>query len=165
MLAKSNYQSPIGEITILSSSNGLAGLWFVGQAHYGANFKLNQVPMRKTAVISLTAHWLDLYFTNQHPEAQIVPLDLTGTEFQQRVYRALLQIPSGKTCTYQQLARPINPAAVRAVANAVANNPISIIIPCHRILGKNGKLTGYAGGLTRKKLLLAHEQTDYKWTT
>ncbi|MDQ0351618.1 methylated-DNA-[protein]-cysteine S-methyltransferase [Alkalibacillus filiformis] len=106
---------------------------------------------------------LERYF-NQEPLGENLPLKLIGTDFQKSVWNALLQVPYGKTATYQQIAKAINnPKAVRAVGGAINKNPISILIPCHRIIGSNGQLVGYEGGLERKKALLALEAEDEKW--
>ena len=151
--------SPLGLITLAASEKGLCGLWFENQKH-GPSLTMIQSwridpsnPFLQQAQMQLLA-----YFSGQHTVFN-VPLDLSvGTPFQQSVWQALLAIPSGASQSYGALARQLNnPKAVRAVGTAVGRNPVSIIVPCHRILGSGGQLTGYAGGLWRKQALLRLE--------
>ena len=149
--------TPLGRMTLAATPRGLAGAWFVGQRHYPATEALGRRddhhPTLQRAAQQLQAF---LAGTRRHFD---VPLDLdAGTPFQQSVWRALLQIPVGTTCSYAAIAAAIGkPAAVRAVGAAVGRNPVSIIVPCHRVVGSQGALTGYAGGLPRKAQLLALE--------
>jgi methylated-DNA-[protein]-cysteine S-methyltransferase len=151
--------SPLGWITLAASEKGLCGLWFENQKH-GPSLTMIQSwhidpsnPFLQQAQMQLLA-----YFSGQHTVFS-VPLDLSvGTPFQQSVWQALLTIPSASSQSYGHLARQLNnPKAVRAVGAAVGRNPVSIIVPCHRILGSGGQLTGYAGGLWRKQSLLKLE--------
>ena len=151
--------SPLGLITLAASEKGLCGLWFENPKH-GPSLTMIQSwridpsnPFLQQAQMQLLA-----YFSGQHTGFH-VPLDLSiGTPFQQSVWQALLAIPSGASQSYGALARQLNnPKAVRAVGAAVGRNPVSIIVPCHRIFGSGGQLTGYAGGLWRKQALLKLE--------
>lgn len=147
--------SPLGAITIQAVDAGLLGIWFEQHttlpAELGCESALHPV-------IGATCEQLGQYFSGLRQQFNL-PLAAQGTEFQQKVWRALIEIPYGQTCSYQELANAIgNPKAVRAVGLANGKNPISIVVPCHRVIGKNGKLTGYAGGVERKEQLLALER-------
>ena len=149
--------SPLGPIMLAASDEGLQGAWFVqGQRHMpdASNWPLSG----QNALLQQTGEELERYFAGE-PVAFDVPLDLdSGTAFQQAVWRALLQIPRGTTTSYGTLSARIGkPDAVRALGAAVGRNPLSIIVPCHRVLGADGSLTGYAGGLDRKVALLQLE--------
>ena len=149
-----HYQSPVGVLTIQANDAGLLGAWFQTQTTQPDNLgKLDsEHPVLKQAVSEYQEYFAG---TRQMFE---VPIAATGTEFQQKVWQALTTIPFGTTWSYQDLANAIgNPKAVRAVGLANGKNPISIIVPCHRVIGKNGALTGYAGGIERKEGLLKHE--------
>ena len=163
-----HYSSPIGGITLASDGAALTGLWFDGQKHFAAT--LAGAPFEKPdlPVFAETRHWLDLYFAGQCPDFT-PPLAPTGTPFQQKVWNILLDIPYGKTMTYGEIAKRIvetfhemslRPAHMspQAVGGAVGRNPVSLIIPCHRVVGVDGSLTGYAGGLERKSWLLRMER-------
>ncbi len=150
--------SPLGTLSLVASDKGLCGVWFEDQAHKP---DLSQLPWGPSQ------HWLRLaknqladYFAG-HRRSFDIPLDLAmGSDFQQRVWRSLLQIPYGRSSTYGELAQHLGQAqAARAVGTAVGRNPLSIIVPCHRVVGANGALTGYAGGLWRKMDLLQREGT------
>jgi len=150
--------SPLGTLSLVASDKGLCGVWFEDQAHKP---DLSHLPWGPSQ------HWLRLaksqladYFAGKRRSFD-VPLDLAiGSEFQQRVWRSLLQIPYGRFSTYGELAQHLGQAqAARAVGMAVGRNPLSIIVPCHRVVGANGALTGYAGGLWRKIDLLQREGT------
>lgn len=149
--------SPVGGITLVASDQGLAGLYLEGQRHWPTDsatwIREHDGSRFDPALNALARYFMGKSFTFD------LPLDLvTGTEFQREVWRALLEIPAGHTWTYSQLASHVKrPAAVRAVGAAVGRNPLSIIIPCHRVIGTDRSLTGYAGGLDRKRWFLAHE--------
>ncbi|MCG7499675.1 methylated-DNA--[protein]-cysteine S-methyltransferase [Vibrio sp. Of7-15] len=148
------YQSPIGKMTIQASDSGLLGIWF--ETHTTRPDELGQ-QNDAHPILTMTVGQLQEYFNGERVTFS-VPLAATGTPFQQKVWQALTTIPFGQTWSYQDLANAIdNPKAVRAVGLANGKNPISVIVPCHRVIGKNGKLTGYAGGVERKKQLLVHE--------
>lgn len=148
------YQSPIGKMTIQASDSGLLGIWF--ETHTTQPDELGQ-QNDAHPILAMTIGQLQEYFNGERVTFS-VPLAAKGTPFQQKVWQALTTIPFGQTWSYQDLANAIdNPKAVRAVGLANGKNPISVIVPCHRVIGKNGKLTGYAGGIERKKQLLVHE--------
>ncbi|MCF0199071.1 MAG: methylated-DNA--[protein]-cysteine S-methyltransferase [Bacteroidaceae bacterium] len=157
-----SYLSPLGPLTMASNGEALIGLWFDGQQYFGSGL-LGQHEERDGAVFAATRLWLDAYFRGERP-ATSPPLHLIGTPFQQQVWAELLTIPYGATATYGAIATSIARAAGRnsmsaqAVGGAVGHNPISIIVPCHRVVGADGRLTGYAGGLHRKEALLRLEQ-------
>ena len=153
--------SPLGAITLAATPQGLAGVWFDGQQHLPP--ALLQAPATwpmdaSHPVLRLASQQLAEYFAGQRQHFDL-PLDLSGgTDFQQAVWRALLAIEPGQTQSYGQVSQHIGrPTAVRAVGAAIGRNPVSIIVPCHRVLGANGSLTGYAGGLPRKTHLLTLE--------
>lgn len=162
--------SPLGAVALAASDLGLAGVWFVGQKHFPANWPgptltpTNQSDTQPSATHPASL-WLDdtaaqlLRYFEGELDAFTVPLDLTsGTDFQRAVWRQLNTISYGVTRSYGELAQSLGkPGASRAIGNAVGHNPISVIVPCHRVLGTNGQLTGYAGGLDRKRALLALE--------
>lgn len=145
--------SPLGPITLAAAGSKLVGVWFDDQAHLPDLSRYGQAP--KHPVLQLAAKQLAEYFAGQRAHFDL-PLDLsTGTAFQQAVWQALLSIARGQTCSYKAMSVRIGkPAAMRAVGGAVGRNPLSIIVPCHRVVGANGALTGYAGGLGRKTALL-----------
>ncbi|KQA20497.1 methylated-DNA--[protein]-cysteine S-methyltransferase [Vibrio metoecus] len=149
------YESVLGRVTLQANQQGLLGVWFTTQTtqpeHLGTYTE--ECPILNNAI-----QQLDEYFSGQRTQFEL-PLAANGTAFQQLVWHALCKIPYGESWSYQQLAEAIgNPKAVRAVGLANGKNPISIIVPCHRVVGKSGKLTGYAGGLERKAFLLELEQ-------
>lgn len=156
--ARCRWRSPLGTILLEASARGLRGVWFEGQKH-GPD--ASHWPSRSSdPVIRQAIEELREYFAGQR-QIFDTPIDSTlGTEFQRAVWKALRRIPSGRTTTYGELARRIGrPTAVRAVASAIGRNPVSIMVPCHRIIGSDGSLTGYAGGLERKASLLSLEQS------
>lgn len=150
-------QSPLGAITLAASPEGLCGLWFDGQKHQ-PDSRAWPAATPDHPVLRQAKDQLRAYFAGD-TAAWTVPLDLRGgTAFQQAVWRALLAITRGQTTSYGALSQRIgHPAAVRALGAAVGRNPVSIVVPCHRVLGKDGSLTGYAGGLARKTALLQLE--------
>lgn len=155
LAAQARTATPLGPVVLAATAHGLAGLWFDGQAHHpgGLDAPVDAGhPVLAQALAELAAYW------RGEPVAFATPLDAAGTPFQQRVWQALRAIPRGRTTTYGALAAALGaPAATRAVAGAVARNPVSILVPCHRVVGRDGALTGYAGGLERKRRLLALE--------
>ncbi len=151
--------TPLGPITLAANGLGVCGLWFDGQRHGPSPAQIQSWTHTPDEPLLLqAAAQLQAYFTGQRHRFDL-PLDLShGTTFQQSVWQALLQIDSGQSQSYGDLAKHLNkPKAVRAVGAAVGRNPISIIVPCHRILGAGGQLTGYAGGMGRKEALLRLE--------
>lgn len=153
-----HYLSSLGRIILASDGEAIVGLWFEGQKHFGAS--LDEAHTEKSlAVFEQADRWLDVYFSGREPDF-MPPLQLRGTSFQKSVWGYLLTIPYGHTVTYGEIAAALglSPGCARAVGGAVGRNPISIIIPCHRVMGANGGLTGYAGGIERKKRLLELEK-------
>lgn len=158
------YQSPMGEILLACDEIGLTGLWFEGEKYYALGLD-PQHEEKETPVLKEGKRWLDQYFSGREPDF-LPPLHRIGTPFQRAVWEILLQIPYGKTTTYGEIAKQIakqrglQRMSAQAVGGAVGHNEISIIIPCHRVVGTNGSLTGYAGGIERKRRLLMLEQAD-----
>lgn len=149
------YPSPLGRMTLQADQQGLLGAWF--STHTTQPMHLGDYSA-DCPILNKVIQQLDEYFTGQRTQFEL-PLAASGTPFQQSVWHALCKIPYGEVWSYQQLAEAMgNPKAVRAVGLANGKNPISIIVPCHRVIGKNGQLTGYAGGLERKAFLLELEQ-------
>ena len=159
-IVQTSFQSPLGPMTLAATQSGLAGVWFMGQRHMPHELAtaLSWKVDAKHPVLIKTAQQLVEYFSGQRRLFDM-PLDLSGgTAFQQAVWKALLAIEAGHTTSYSNVSQSMsNPAAVRAVGAAVGRNPISIIVPCHRVVGADGSLTGYAGGLDRKTALLKLE--------
>ena len=148
-----DYPSPIGQLYLISNGHALVGCYFEN----AWSSKSDESKEGRDDVLDLVVSQLDEYF-NKKRKMFNLPIELNGTEFQKAVWKSLLQIPYGETCSYQKQAESIgNVKAVRAVGSTNGKNPISIIIPCHRVIGKNGSLTGYAGGMENKKHLLALE--------
>ena len=148
------YPSPIGKLTLQANDQGLLGVWFETQSTQPKDLGLLT---QHHPILSQTIQQLEEYFSGARQHFTL-PLAATGTPFQQQVWHALSTIPFGQTWSYQQLANALgNPKAMRAVGGANGKNPISIIVPCHRVIGKNGQLSGYAGGVEHKKALLKHE--------
>ncbi len=160
-VAQATIHTPLGAMQAAVTPTGLAGLWFDGQAHHPGPLALPADPAHRWIVC--TRDELAAYFAGK-AQAFSVPIDTEGTPFQQSVWAALRVIPVGGTVSYRRIAERIGaPQAVRAVGAAVGRNPVSIVVPCHRVLGHDGSLTGYAGGLHRKQALLSlesHRQQD-----
>lgn len=160
----SKYQSPLGEILIASDEIGITGLWFAGQKYF-ALYLDKENEEKEIPVLKDAKKWLDIYFSGKEPNFKL-PLHFTGTEFQNEVWEILYSIPYGKTMTYGEIAnilakrKGLKRMSAQAVGGAVGHNPISIIVPCHRVVGSNGSLTGYAGGIKKKQYLLEHENID-----
>lgn len=149
--------SPLGKLLLTRNAKGLAGIWFEGQK-YEAKPQPDWQEQPGDKLLQTTITQLQGYFDNEIKKFE-VPLALSGTDFQESVWQELLNISHGETITYGELAARLGkPSAVRAAAAAVGRNPASIIVPCHRVVGANGSLTGYAGGLDRKQKLLKIEQ-------
>ena len=165
MIYIAHYKSPIGEILLASKNNKLIGLWLEGQKYYLSNIKEEMIE-EDTEILVKTKNWLDRYFKGEKPSINELELNPIGSEFRQEVWKILCTIPYGKVITYNDIAkqiahnRGINKMSAQAIGGAVGHNPISIIIPCHRVVGSNGSLTGYAGGIDKKIYLLKHEEVD-----
>ena len=155
------YETPLGSVLLAADETGLTGLWFDGAGYYAAGLAARHEE-KEVPVFEKVRTWLDLYFSGKQPEC-LPPLHMIGSPFRIRVWEMLLQIPYGQTMTYGELAaqiakeRGIERMSAQAVGGAGAHNPISILIPCHRMVGTNGSLTGYAGGIPRKVELLKLE--------
>ena len=157
MMVKTEYASPVGKLTLVSDGEAIIGLWIEGQKYFAAGIPTN-LPVRDDLPVFMQARdWLDRYFAGERPAASELPLAPQGSAFRQSVWRILCEIPYGQTVTYGEIAKRLGVRSAQAVGGAVGHNPISIIIPCHRVLGSDGSLTGYAGGAQKKIWLLAHE--------
>ena len=164
MVYTCKYKSLIGDILLAADEIGLTGLWLEGQKYFANTLPEDYVP-QETKILTEAKKWLDVYFSGEEPKF-IPPLHPIGSVFRQEVWKILLQIPYGQTITYGEIARRIavmkntSQMSAQAVGGAVGHNEISIIIPCHRVVGTNGSLTGYAGGIDKKISLLKLERTD-----
>jgi methylated-DNA-[protein]-cysteine S-methyltransferase len=154
--AQTRIATPLGTMTAAATASGLTGLWFDGQAHHPGPLTVPEDASQPQLLAAARA--LLAYFQGATDPLHLVPLDLHGTPFQQAVWRALISLPRGATSTYGQIASVAGaPAALRAAGAAIGRNPVSVLVPCHRVLGRDGSLTGYAGGLHRKTALLQGE--------
>ena len=160
----SEYESPVGTLTIASDGAAVCGLWLDGQKYHGGTIPEDMQRDDDAAGFAELRDWLDAYFAGKRPSVESVPLAPIGSEFRQAVWQKLLEIPYGEVTTYGEIAQALKAergkASALAVGGAVGHNPISIIIPCHRVVGSDGSLTGYAGGIKRKTWLLEHEGVD-----
>ena len=155
--AQTTITTPLGKLLLARTARGLAGVWFEGQKHHPEPLAALRRP--DDELLRRAAGQLHAYFAGARGGFD-VPLDLHGTPFQRAVWQALLAIPPGSTRSYAEIAKALDAAkAVRAVGGAVGRNPLSVIVPCHRVVGSNGALTGYAGGVDRKRALLELERT------
>ena len=158
------YKSPLGDIFLAADETGLTGLWFLGQKYFANTLPKEHIE-KETDIIKAAEDWLDIYFKGNKPDFT-PPLHIDGSPFRQMVWQILLKIPYGQTTTYGEIARKvakiknISRMSAQAVGGAVGHNKISIIIPCHRVVGTSGNLTGYAGGIDKKIALLELEHTD-----
>ena len=159
-----HYDSPLGGITMASDGTALTGLWFDGQRYFAAHLSSDHEE-KALPIFEQADQWLDIYFTGKAPDFT-PPLQMRATPFQKAVWDILLTIPYGKTLTYGEIAdriaeqRGLSRMSAQAVGGAVGHNLISLIIPCHRVVGSNGSLTGYAGGIDKKMKLLTLEHAD-----
>ena len=162
----SHYRSPIGNILLAADEIGLTGLWFEGQKYF-ALYLDKEHEKKEIPIFEKVKEWLDIYFSGKEPDFT-VPLHFTGTDFQNEIWGILCTIPYGQTMTYGEIAKQIAikkglpRMSAQAVGGAVGHNEISIIVPCHRAVGTNGSLTGYAGGIEKKVELLKLENVDMK---
>ena len=161
-----HYNSPLGGILLAADEIGLTGLWFNGQKYFARSLPAGYTE-QNTSALSEAKRWLEVYFTGKKPDF-MPPLHIVGSAFRRAVWEILLQIPYGKTTTYGEIARQLAKKqklprmSAQAVGGAVGHNEISIIIPCHRVVGTNGSLTGYAGGIDKKIKLLELEHADMR---
>ncbi|MDR1405227.1 MAG: methylated-DNA--[protein]-cysteine S-methyltransferase [Candidatus Methanoplasma sp.] len=166
MIYSTEYESPLGSITVASDGSNTVGLWIEGQKYYGGVYGEKMEKCSNSPIFSDAEKWLDKYFSGENPRICDLPLAPEGGEFRQTVWKILCEIPYGQTVTYGDIAKRVSKDAgvtamsARAVGGAVGHNPISIIIPCHRVVGADGSLTGYSGGIDAKMRLLEHEGTD-----
>ncbi len=163
MLDRSQWESPVGTVTLVSDESALIGVWIAGQRHFCAGIS-EPVRELETPVLWQAKRWLERYFAGEQPAPSELNMQPRGTEFQKRVWKLLLEIPYGEVTSYGtiagRLAGESGTMSARAVGAAVGRNPISIVIPCHRVLGADGSLTGYAGGIELKRWLLCHEGVE-----
>jgi len=154
-----DYKSPIGNMLIVSDSEAICGVWFYGQKHFLSSISGDIVENDDLAIFRKIKDWLDDYFNGLNPDIDF-KLKPKGSEFRKKVWKMLSEIPYGETSTYGEIASKISPEmSAQAVGGAVGHNPISILIPCHRVLGSNGNLTGYAAGIEKKAALLKLEKS------
>lgn len=154
--AHATIPTPLGAVLIARTARGLAGVWFEGQKHHPGGLVAPEQP--DDELLLRASVQLQAYFAGERARFDL-PLDLHGTAFQRGVWHALLAIPTGGTTSYGVIAKALGcPSAVRAVGGAIGRNPVSVIVPCHRVVGTDGTLTGYAGGIDRKHALLALER-------
>ena len=167
MVYTCKYKSLIGDILLAADEIGLTGLWFEGQKYFANTLPEDYVP-QETEILTEAKRWLDVYFSGEEPNFT-PPLHPNGSTFRKAVWQILLEIPYGQTITYGEIARRIavmkntSHMSAQAVGGAVGHNEISIIIPCHRVIGINGSLTGYAGGIQKKLSLLELEHVDMSY--
>lgn len=163
------YDSILGKLTIAGDGENIIGLWIEGQKYFADTIKNENIIKKDDISIFIkTKEWLDRYFRGERPDIKELKLSPKGSKFRQNVWKILCRIPYGQTITYGKIAKEIaklmnkNSMSAQAIGNAVGHNPISIIIPCHRVVGTNGGLTGYAGGIDKKRELLELENADVK---
>jgi methylated-DNA-[protein]-cysteine S-methyltransferase len=166
MYYKTTYSSPVGTITLASDGNNLVGLWNEGQKYHGGSIPGEMTEKSDIPVFGAAKRWLDRYFAGEKPAINELPIAPIGSGFRQEIWRILCEIPYGDVVTYGSIAKKMaakmdkESMSSQAVGGAVGHNPISIIIPCHRVVGTNGSLTGYAGGVKTKIKLLELEGAD-----
>lgn len=166
MYYSTKYVSPLGLLTMAGDGENLTGLWMEEQKYHGDTASGEMIENDRLPVFTAAEKWLDEYFAGGKPDVSRLPLAPIGGEFRQTIWKILLEIPYGKCVTYGDIAKKtairLNKPSMsgQAVGGAVGHNPISIIIPCHRVVGSNGNLTGYAGGISKKIILLKHEGVD-----
>ncbi len=166
MIYITHYNSPIGDMLLACKENKLIGAWIEGQKYYFGNLKEKVHESKDEEIFIKTKHWLDRYFNKQKPDINELELAPIGSDFRQRVWKILCKVPYGKVTTYNNIAKQIanemgiKSMSAQAVGGAIAHNPILVIMPCHRVVGTNGNLTGYAGGIDRKIFLLKLEQVN-----
>lgn len=164
------YASPLGKITLAADLTGenLTGAWFEGQKYFGGTAGHELIENNDLEVFDAAKSWLDRYFDGQKPSPEELPLEPSGSDFRHMVWQLLCEIPYGEVTTYGKLAAEAarrmgrERMSAQAIGGAVGHNPISVIIPCHRVIGSDGSLTGYAGGIELKKWLLIHEGVKRK---
>lgn len=164
MLYKTEYSSPVGNLYICSDGKNITGLWIEGQKYFCSTVKEDMVENSNLQVFNNVKNWLDRYFAGEQPDIFELPIAPSGSDFRKQVWKILCEIPYGQTVTYGEIAKRIaeqngkKTMSAQAVGGAVGHNPVSIVIPCHRVIGANGSLTGYAGGIDIKIKLLELEK-------
>lgn len=169
MYYTTDYSTPIGRLTLAADNRGEAiiGAWFDGQKYFGGTSGQELVEKNDLAVFDTAKSWLDRYFNGAKPSPDELLLAPCGSAFRQEVWKLLCEIPYGQVTTYGELAAETarrlgrERMSAQAIGGAVGHNPVSIMIPCHRVIGSDGSLTGYAGGMERKEWLLIHEKTHF----
>lgn len=163
MLYETTYNSPMGPLSIICNQTALKGIWFKGQKYFQASINHNAISEHGNKYSSIVHHWLNRYFNQENPAISELKLAPEGTDFRQKVWQILQTVPYGETITYKQIGLSLakQPMSSQAIGGAVGHNPISIIIPCHRVVGANGSLTGYAAGIDTKIALLQHEHANF----
>lgn len=160
------YETPIGEVTLASDGENLVGLWMKGQKYFGGTISNEIMDRSDLPVFDSAKDWLKRYFNGEQPKISELPLAPIGSEFRQMIWKILCDIPYGEYLTYGEIADMAaekmgkEKMSSQAVGGAVGHNPISVIIPCHRVIGANGNLTGFASGIDKKMKLLEHEGAD-----
>lgn len=166
MLYQQTYDSPVGKLLIAGNEAGLAGLWREEYCHYLPELSGEEIVNETAPILELTKDWLDRYFAGEIVSAAEIPLAQKGSAFRHEVWEIVRDIPYGQLITYGEIARiiagrrGIRKMAAQAIGGAVGHNPVSIIVPCHRVVGVGGNLTGYGGSMWVKKWLLEHEGID-----
>lgn len=166
MIYVMEYKSPVGILTASCSDSAVVGVWIAGQKYFGGSLQEDMIPVKHHPILGQATDWLDRYFAGKHPSPSELALAPSGNEFRQIVWKLLCEIPYGEVTTYKSIAEEVaaisglQTMSAQAIGGAVAHNPISIIIPCHRVVGTNGSLTGYAAGIPVKQKLLTLEGVD-----
>lgn len=166
MLYKTDYISPLGKLMLASDGKNLLGAWFENQKYFCDSVNEEMIENDNLQIFKDAKNWLDRYFADEKPDISELSLAPCGNDFRQAVWKILCEIPYGEVTAYGEIAkeiarqRGISKMSAQAVGGAVGHNPVSIIIPCHRVVGTNGNLTGYAGGIDTKIKLLEHEKVD-----
>ena len=166
MIHTTCYDSPIGRFLLTARDGALTGLWIEGQKYFQSTLSEEPALGENIVVLQKAKDWLDAYFAGKKPEISALSLKPAGSDFRQSVWKILCEIPYGSVVAYGEIAKQMalklgrETMSSQAVGGAVAHNPISVIIPCHRVVGTNGSLTGYAGGIDKKIKLLEHEGVD-----
>lgn len=166
MIYTAHYESPVGHIFLAEKDGALIGLWIEGQKYFLSSLKEEMLENENIPIFKQTKLWLNRYFAGEKPSPKELNLAPVGSDFRKSVWKILCEIPYGKLTTYGEIAKQLvnrngfEKMSAQAVGQAVSHNPISIIIPCHRVVGSNGSLTGYAGGLDKKSSLLSLEGVD-----
>lgn len=166
MFYKSYYKSPLGKISLVSNEKKLIGLWLEGQKKFLSTLTEEKIFNDEIEILVKTKKWLERYFDGEKPKIEELKLEPSGSDFRQEVWKLLCEIPYGEVTTYGELAKKMakkmnkKTMSAQAIGGAVGHNPISIIIPCHRVIGTNGNLTGYVGGIDKKLKLLQLEKVN-----